>query len=144
MDWPFRLTKLPERSCHASEPGESAINQFFKYFDLVDIFKRFDSLHADPTQYMSQLASFSQVEQQVQTNTSLSAMLTSSSLSQADSVIGKSVTSADGSSSGTIASVTIGANGAATATTTTGTQISLVNGITISNPTTTPASSSSS
>jgi len=95
----------------------------------------------DPTQYMSQLASFSQVEQQVQTNTSLSAMLTSSSLSQADSVIGKSVTSADGKTSGTIASVTIGANGAATATTTSGSQISLVSGVTISNPTNTSTSS---
>jgi flagellar basal-body rod modification protein FlgD len=87
---------------------------------------------SDPTQYMSQLASFSQVEQQVQTNTSLSAMLTSSSLSQADSVIGKTLTSADGSTSGTIASVTIGSNGAATATTTDGKQITLGSGITIS------------
>jgi flagellar basal-body rod modification protein FlgD len=87
---------------------------------------------SDPTQYMSQLASFSQVEQQVQTNTSLSAMLTSSSLSQADSVIGKTLTSADGSTSGTVASVTIGSDGSAVATTTSGNQISLVNGITIS------------
>jgi flagellar basal-body rod modification protein FlgD len=95
----------------------------------------------DPTQYMSQLASFSQVEQQVQTNTSLSAMLTSSSLSQADSVIGKSVTSADGKTSGTIASVTIGSNGTATATTTTGNTITLGSGVTIANPTNNSSSS---
>jgi len=94
----------------------------------------------NPTQYMSQLASFSQVQQQVQTNTSLSAMLTSSSLAQADSIIGKSVTSADGSTSGTIASVTIGTAGAATATTTNGNTISLVSGIKISNPTSSSSS----
>jgi flagellar basal-body rod modification protein FlgD len=90
----------------------------------------------NPTQYMSQLASFSQVEQQVQTNTTLSAMLTSSTLSQADSLIGKSVTSADGNTSGTVASVSIASNGTATATLADGSTIALANGITISNPTT--------
>jgi flagellar basal-body rod modification protein FlgD len=59
-------------------------------------------------------------------------MLTSSSLSQADSVIGKTITSADGSTSGTVSSVTIGSDGSAVATTSSGQQISLVNGITIS------------
>jgi flagellar basal-body rod modification protein FlgD len=90
----------------------------------------------DPTQYMSQLASFSQVEQQVQTNTTLSAMLTSSTLSQADSLIGKSLTSSDGTTTGTVASVTIASDGTATATLTNGSTMSLANGITISNPTT--------
>jgi len=87
---------------------------------------------ADPTQFVAQLATFSQVEQQVQTNTKLTSLLTSSALQQADSVIGKVVTSADGSTTGTISSVTISSDGSATGTTTDGATISLVNGIKIS------------
>lgn len=52
----------------------------------------------DPTQYMSQLASFSTVEQQVQTNSTLDALLSA----QASTMIGKSVTSADGTTSGIV------------------------------------------
>src|SRR5579875_1548845 len=51
---------------------------------------------SDPTQYLSQLASFSNVEQAVNTNTKLDTLLMTSSLTQAETVIGKQVTSADG------------------------------------------------
>lgn len=85
----------------------------------------------DPTQSISQLASFSAVEQQVQTNTTLNAMMTSSALSQAEGVIGRTVTSADGSTSGQVVSVTVTATGA-TANLSSGSQVSLVNGVTIS------------
>ena len=50
----------------------------------------------DPTQYMSQLASFSQVEQQIQTNSKLDTMLTSNALTQAEQMIGQKVTSSSG------------------------------------------------
>lgn len=136
---PPTSTLTPSSSSSSSSSSSTAATPTVNYNEFLQLLiaelKNQDPTQpSDPTQYMSQLASFSQVEQQVQTNTSLSAMLTSSSLSQADSVIGKSVTSADGSTSGTIASVTIGANGAATATTSNGQKISLVSGITISNP----------
>lgn len=85
----------------------------------------------DPTQSISQLASFSAVQQQVQTNSMLSSMLTSSTLSQAEGVIGKTVTSADGSTSGQVVSVTVTSTGA-TANLSSGSQVSLVNGVTIS------------
>ena len=85
----------------------------------------------DPTQSISQLASFSAVQQQVQTNSTLSAMLTSSTLSQAEGVIGRTVTSADGSTSGQVVSVTVTSSGA-TANLSSGSQVSLVNGVTIS------------
>ena len=61
----------------------------------------------DPTQQLSQLASFSAVEQQVQTNTTLTSLLNTSVLSQAESAVGRNVTSSDGTVSGTIASVAI-------------------------------------
>jgi len=64
------------------------------------------------TEYMSQLATFSQVEQTVKTNTKLDALLTSSALSQVDSVIGRTVSTADGKVSGEVKSVVITNEGA--------------------------------
>ncbi|MBZ9695090.1 MULTISPECIES: flagellar hook assembly protein FlgD [unclassified Mesorhizobium] len=65
----------------------------------------------DSTAYVAQLATFSQVEQSVQTNTKLDQIMQSSALSQADALIGRNITSADGKTTGTVASVTLGSNG---------------------------------
>ena len=65
----------------------------------------------DSTQYMAQLASFSQVEQSVQMNQKLDEMLQSSTLAQADAIIGRTITSADGETSGKVAEVRLFANG---------------------------------
>ena len=65
----------------------------------------------DSTQYMAQLAAFSQVEQSVQMNTKLDQMLQSSTLAQADAIIGRTVTSADGETSGKVAEVRLISNG---------------------------------
>ena len=65
----------------------------------------------DSTQYVAQLATFSQVEQSVQTNTKLDQIMSSSALSQADAIIGRNITSADGKTSGTVASVTLSSSG---------------------------------
>jgi flagellar basal-body rod modification protein FlgD len=65
----------------------------------------------DSTQYVAQLATFSQVEQSVQTNTKLDQIMQSSALSQADALIGRSMTSADGKTTGTVASVTLSSSG---------------------------------
>lgn len=66
----------------------------------------------DATQYLAQLASFSNVEQAIQTNAKLDALLTSSALSQAEGLIGRTLTSADGTILGKVASLAITANGA--------------------------------
>ncbi len=87
---------------------------------------------ADPTTFMSQLASFSNVEQAVQSNTKLDAILTTTSLSQAESVIGRTVSSADGATSGKVVSVSLGAAGAATATLASGATLALTSGVTVS------------
>ena len=65
----------------------------------------------DSTQYMAQLAAFSQVEQSVQMNTKLDQMLQSSTLEQAASIIGRTVTSADGETTGKVAEVRLISNG---------------------------------
>jgi len=83
------------------------------------------------TDYMAQLATFSQVEQSVQSNAKLDALLASSALSQADSVIGRTVTTADGQISGRVDSVVI-TNEGAVARLTDGAQVLLGPGIVVS------------
>jgi flagellar basal-body rod modification protein FlgD len=85
----------------------------------------------DATAFVSQLASFSSVEQQVNTNSKLDSLLTQTYLSQAGSLIGKTVKSSDGTTSGTVASVAITSSGA-TATLTNGKTVTLGSGVTIS------------
>jgi len=86
---------------------------------------------SDPTAFVSQLASFSSVEQLVNTNSKLDALLTQSELSQAGSIIGRTVTSSDGSISGQVGSVQITSAGA-TAILTNGETLSLGAGVVIS------------
>jgi flagellar basal-body rod modification protein FlgD len=61
----------------------------------------------DPAQWMGQIASFSNVEQSIQMNAKLDALMTSTALSQVDGLIGHTVTSEDGSISGKVTSVRI-------------------------------------
>ena len=88
----------------------------------------------DPTQYLSQLASFSNVEQGIQTNSKLDTLLTTASLTQAETVIGKTVTSSDGSVSGKVVSVSLGSGGIARATLANGSNLSLDTSVTVSGP----------
>ncbi len=85
----------------------------------------------DPTQYMAQLASFSNVEQAIQMNSKLDAMLTSQALSQADGLIGRTVTTMDGSISGKIASFTV-MNGTAVAILEDGKMVAIGEGVVVS------------
>ncbi|MPT24339.1 MULTISPECIES: flagellar hook assembly protein FlgD [Ancylobacter] len=84
----------------------------------------------DSAQYLGQLASFSQVEQSVSANAKLDRLLTSSALQIADAAVGRTVTSADGSVTGQVASVRITSE-APVATLTDGREITLGSGIRI-------------
>ncbi|WP_428832853.1 flagellar hook assembly protein FlgD [Pseudaminobacter soli (ex Li et al. 2025)] len=84
----------------------------------------------DSTQYVAQLASFSQVEQSVQINSKLNDLLTSQTLSQADALIGRTITSADGTVTGEVASVKLYSDGII-ATLKDGSQIVIGPGITV-------------
>ena len=59
----------------------------------------------DSTEYVAQLANFSNVEQGVQMNAKLDQLLKYSELTQASNLIGKTVTSLDGLSSGVVEEV---------------------------------------
>ncbi|ACK49030.1 flagellar hook capping protein [Methylocella silvestris BL2] len=102
-------------------------NQFLQLL-ITELKNQDPTSPTDPTQYMSQLASFSSVEQQVKTNSALDALLAT----QAGALIGKTATSADGKISGVIASVTTSAGGDVTATLKNGSAITLGSGVTIS------------
>ena len=88
----------------------------------------------DMAQYMSQFAQLSQVEQSIQTNAKLDTLLSTSALSQAEGLIGRtaSFTGEDGqSTTGKIMSVHI-IQGGAVAKLENGVQVQLGPGITIS------------
>ncbi|KAB7787500.1 flagellar hook assembly protein FlgD [Methylorubrum populi] len=85
----------------------------------------------DSTEYVGQLASFSQVEQATKTNQKLDSLLASSFLNQADAIIGRSITSADGLTTGTVQSVRVTGDGVM-AKLTDGREMLLASGISIS------------
>jgi len=79
---------------------------------LVAQMKNQDPLNpTDPTQQMSQLASFSNVEQSIKLNQKLETMTTLTSLTQADSLIGRTLTSGDGSVTGKVSSIQVTKDG---------------------------------
>ena len=86
----------------------------------------------DSSQFVAQLATFSQVEQAYSTNSKLDSLLTANAFSVAEQVIGRTVTSADGSVSGEVASVKLTSSGAV-ATLTNGGTVTLGSGVTVSN-----------
>lgn len=65
----------------------------------------------DNAELMAQLASFSSVEQQVQTNERLDQLIRSNVLGDATNLIGKTITSSDGSQSGTVSAVLLAEDG---------------------------------
>lgn len=88
----------------------------------------------DTSQYMSQFAQMSSVEQAMQTNTKLDALLSSSALSQADGLIGRTATFTDSTGatmSGKITSVSINSDGSI-ATLDNGTKVMVGAGLTLS------------
>ena len=123
-----------QNSSNASQQAQTAQGTATVNFDqflqllVAELQNQDPTSPADPTQYMGQLASFSQVEQQVQTNSKLDTMLTANALSQAEQMIGQSVTSPDGSSTGTVKSVNLDSAGGTSATLSDGNTVDLTTG----------------
>jgi flagellar basal-body rod modification protein FlgD len=66
----------------------------------------------DSSQFMSQLASFSNVEQGIKMNQKLDTLMTSMALTQVDDVVGRTIVSADESVVGTVAALRVVEGGA--------------------------------
>jgi flagellar basal-body rod modification protein FlgD len=85
----------------------------------------------DPSQTVTQLATFASVEQSVKSNQFLSSLLDTSRLDQATNAIGRTLTSADGTVKGVIKSVSLNSSGLI-ATLDNGAKVVIGAGVTIS------------
>lgn len=96
----------------SSTPQSSGLN-YDSFLQLLTAQMKFQdpTKPMDATQFVAQLASFSNVEQVMKTNTKLDSLLVSQSLGQVDGLIGKTVTSMDGSIKGVVKEVHIYSNG---------------------------------
>jgi flagellar basal-body rod modification protein FlgD len=85
----------------------------------------------DASQQIAQLATFSGVEQAIKTNAKLDALISSVSLTQAEGLLGRTVTSSDGSVTGQVVSVRVVSDGAV-AVLGSGKEVRIEPGITVS------------
>lgn len=109
MDLPAVNSLIPATITNASAGDKAKLNYDSFLRLLVAEMKNQDpTAPKDTSQYLAQLASFSAVEQGVNTNKKLDSLMTSMQLAQADSLIGHTLTGSDGFLLGTIKSVEIG------------------------------------
>ena len=134
----MNVTSATDKSSSTGSPNPTASNSVdyntFLQLLVAEMKNQDPTNPMDTSQYMSQFAQLSTVEQAMQTNSKLDALLSSQSLSQANGLIGKTVsfTDATGASfSGEVVSVSINADGSI-ATLENGTKIAVGPGLTIS------------
>jgi flagellar basal-body rod modification protein FlgD len=128
----------PSRSSATSPTNPAAANgvdyNTFLQLLVAEMKNQDPTSPMDTAQYMSQFAQLSTVEQAMQTNSKLDALLSSQSLSQADGLIGKTVSFADSTGAtfkGKVVSISINSDGAI-ATLEDGTKVGVGPGLTIS------------
>jgi flagellar basal-body rod modification protein FlgD len=85
----------------AQETNLLDYNAFLKLF-IAELKNQDPTNPTDSATYLAQLANFSNVEQSIKTNAKLDEIMTLSTLSQASNLIGRTVTSADGETSGVV------------------------------------------
>jgi flagellar basal-body rod modification protein FlgD len=127
---PVSSAGQPQNAAAKSSVGDLDYNAFLRLL-IAQLKNQDPTKPMDSTAFVAQLATFSQVEQSVASNAKLDSLLTSSALSLADAVIGHTVTSADGETTGQVASVKITVDGPV-ATLSNGDTIALTSGISVS------------
>jgi flagellar basal-body rod modification protein FlgD len=135
----MQITPISSSTSSSTTNPSSTVdyNGFLKLF-IAELQNQDPTSPTDSTQYVSQLASYSQVGQTIQTNSKLDSLLATASLAQAEGAIGKTATSSDGTTTGIVDSVSVNSTGDVTATLADGSTLKLDSTVTIS----TPASSS--
>lgn len=119
----------PPNTMSASQKASMDYDTFLQL--LITQMKNQDPLQPmDSSEYVAQLATFSNVEQSILTNNKLDALLSATMLSQAGSIIGKTITSADGKVSGVVEAVRF-ITGGAIAILADGQEVPLSNGTTL-------------
>src|SRR5262245_12909150 len=103
-----------QQTSTASSPTASSTLDYNAFLKLLIATLQFQdpTKPIDSTEFVAQLASFSNVEQAIKTNTKLDSLMTALALTQADGLIGHTITSADGKTSGEVESVRITSGGA--------------------------------
>ena len=114
-------------------------DSFLKLF-MAELQNQDPTSPMDTTEQMSQLASFSQVEQQVKMNTNLSTLISQNMIGQASNLIGKTVTDSDGNS-GVVKSINVATDSSTSAVTLTatlesGSTMTIGSGVTITSTST--------
>ncbi|HEX2841758.1 flagellar hook assembly protein FlgD [Hyphomicrobium sp.] len=106
--------KTPDTGTTQSPSNGAASLNYDAFLKLLTAQMKFQdpTKPMDSTQFVAQLASFSNVEQSIKTNNKLDSLLVQQALNQVDGLIGKTVTSADGSVTGKVKGVEIYSNGA--------------------------------
>lgn len=134
------MTTVPaaSSSTNTSNSTSTSASNTLNYNDFLKLMvaqlQNQDPLNpTDSSQFMSQIAQMSTVEQGINTNSKLDQLLVNSNISQASTMIGLTLTAADGTT-GVIKSVRIDSSGS-TAILTNGTQVPINAGVTISYPT---------
>lgn len=123
------LAAQPTTSSSDADAASVDYNAFLKL--LIAQMKNQDPTKPmDSAQFIAQLASFSNVEQGIKMNQKLDTLMTSMALSQVDGVVGRTIVSADGTISGTVAALKI-VSGGAVALLEDGRQVTLGAGVTI-------------
>ncbi len=134
------MTTVPSTNNSAGGAGASTATQQTPTLDYNDFLQLMiaqlqnqDPLNpTDSSQFMSQIAEFSNVEQGINTNSKLDQLLVNSNISQASTMIGLVITGTDGTQ-GVIQSVRIDSSGS-TAILTDGTQVPITAGVSIGYP----------
>ena len=116
-----------------TETSLSADSNMFLKLLIAQIKNQDPTSPTDPTQFMSQLAAYSSVEQATKTNAKLDSLLLSSNLTQADGLIGATLTSGDGQVSGIVSSVAL-QSGSVVATLQNGSVLNVGDGVSVSRP----------
>lgn len=102
---------IPPVSNYSPTNGSTATQKATVDYDmflqlLIAEMKNQDPLQPmNSSEYVAQLGTFSNVEQSIVTNSKLDELMSATMLSQAGSIIGKHITSADGETSGLVESV---------------------------------------
>ena len=113
MDVSALSTGLPSSGTQNPAVAKDKVNYVSFLTLLVAQLKNQDPTEPrDSAQYIAQLATFSNVEQSIKSNAKLDQLMTAFALSQADDVIGRTVTSADGSISGQVTALKVVTGGA--------------------------------
>jgi flagellar basal-body rod modification protein FlgD len=133
MDVSGISTTIPESERKANPAGSKDKLDYDSFLTLlVAQLKNQDPTEPkDSAEYIGQLATFSNVEQTIKSNAKLDQLMTAFSLAQADGVIGRTITSPDGTLSGKAVALRV-ITGGAVAVLEGGGEIKLGDGVVIS------------